>query len=112
MYTDGKSPSGEFMTHCHRELLHAQWKIILDAEFIHAYKHGIVILCCDSVQRRFYPRFFTYSADYMEKWVSSLATISCLHYTLTEFCLPVSEIEVCVHALAVASPCPACITLA
>ncbi|KAL6298277.1 hypothetical protein BKA93DRAFT_710038, partial [Sparassis latifolia] len=29
--------------------------------------HGIVITCCDGVQRRFYPRIFTYSADYPEK---------------------------------------------
>jgi hypothetical protein len=26
-------------------------------------------LCADDLQRRFYPRIFTYSADYPEKWV-------------------------------------------
>lgn len=63
----GKGPSSAFITHCHRELLHAQWKILLDDEFIEAYTHGIVVTCCDGKQRRFYPRLFTYSADYPEK---------------------------------------------
>jgi hypothetical protein len=27
-----------------------------------------VIKCCDGEWRRFYPRIFTYSADYPEKW--------------------------------------------
>jgi hypothetical protein len=55
------------MTHCRREVLHAQWTIILDAEFIEAYKHGIVVECCDGIMRRFYTRLLTYSADYPEK---------------------------------------------
>lgn len=45
----------------------AQWEIILDDEFLEAYVHGIVTACCDGIQRRFYPRIFTYSADYREK---------------------------------------------
>jgi hypothetical protein len=63
----GKGPSAEIMAHCHRELFHAQWTIMLDDEFVEACKHGIVIRCCDGVERRFYPRIFTYSADYPEK---------------------------------------------
>ena len=55
--------------HCQRELFHGQWKILLDDEFISAYRHGIVILCCDGIKRRFYPRIFTYSADYPEKYI-------------------------------------------
>jgi hypothetical protein len=55
------------MNHCHREFFHEQWKVILDDDFIEAWKHGIVILCCDGIKRRFYPRIFTYSADYPEK---------------------------------------------
>ena len=62
-------PSKAFMTHCRREAMHAQWRILLDDEFLEAYKHGIVIQCCDGVNRRFYPRIFTYSADYPEKCV-------------------------------------------
>lgn len=55
------------MVHCHREIVHAQWKAILDDEFMDAYKHGIVLLCPDGQHRRFYLRIFTYSADYPEK---------------------------------------------
>lgn len=55
------------MTHCCREIFHAQWDILLDAEFLEAYKHGIVIECCDGIRHHFYPRLFTYSADYPEK---------------------------------------------
>jgi len=65
----GKRPSPAFMTHYHCELTHEQWKILLDDDFIEAWKHGIVIMCWDGVKRRFYPRIFTYSADYPEKWV-------------------------------------------
>jgi|ERR1700692_3063304 len=67
----GKAPSSAFMTHCYREFMHEQWKVLLDDDFIDAWKHGIVILCCDGITRRFYPRLFTYSADYPEKWVQS-----------------------------------------
>ena len=55
------------MAHCQRELFHAQWKIILDDDFLEAYTHGVVITCFDGHQRRFYLRIFTYSADYPEK---------------------------------------------
>jgi hypothetical protein len=49
--------------------MHAQWEILLDEEFQDAWDHGIDIQCCDGVKRRFYPRIFTYSADYPEKSV-------------------------------------------
>jgi len=64
----GKPPNGAFLAHCFRELIHAQWKILLDDDFIEAWKHGIVVHCPDGIWRRFYPRFFTYSADYPEKY--------------------------------------------
>ena len=68
----GKSESGrraspEILTHLKRELMHAIWKLILDDKFMEAYEHGIVIKCPDGIWRRFYPQFFTYSADYPEK---------------------------------------------
>ena len=47
--------------------MHAVWKFLLDDEFLHAYKYGILIKCQDGITRRVYPRFFTYSADYPEK---------------------------------------------
>lgn len=49
--------------------MHAIWKFLLTDEFIHAYKYGIVIKCIDGIERRVYPRLFTYSADYPEKCV-------------------------------------------
>ncbi|KZP01994.1 hypothetical protein FIBSPDRAFT_771384, partial [Athelia psychrophila] len=66
-YNDGKGASRALWTHCRRELYHAQWEIILDDEFLEAYLHGIVVKCCDGITRRFYPRIFTYTADYPEK---------------------------------------------
>ncbi|KAJ7616888.1 hypothetical protein B0H17DRAFT_965405 [Mycena rosella] len=69
----GHAPSADVLTHCRRELMHAIWRLLLDDEFLEAYEHGIVIECEDGVFRRFYPRIFTYSADYPEKFL--LATI-------------------------------------
>jgi hypothetical protein len=43
------------------------WNILIDDEFIAAYQHGFVAQCHDGQSRRFYPRLFTYSADYPEK---------------------------------------------
>ncbi|KAG2739784.1 hypothetical protein P692DRAFT_201872909 [Suillus brevipes Sb2] len=54
-------------THCRRELFHACWEILLDADFLYVYRHGFVVKCADGVMRRIYPRIFTYSADYPEK---------------------------------------------
>ncbi|KAJ7469129.1 hypothetical protein FB451DRAFT_1038834, partial [Mycena latifolia] len=65
----GKAPSADVLTHCRRELMHAIWRLLLDNEFLHAYEHGIVIECEDGIFRRFYPRIFTYSADYPEKLI-------------------------------------------
>jgi hypothetical protein len=47
--------------------MHAIWRLLLDDDFLEAYEHGIVIECQDGIFRRFYPRIFTYSADYPEK---------------------------------------------
>jgi len=55
------------MTHCHREMYHAQWSIILDDEFLEAYGHGMVVEFCDNKRYRFYPHVFTHSVDYKEK---------------------------------------------
>ena len=57
----------DLMTHCRRELMHGVWKFLLDEDFIHAYEYGMVVKCVDGIERRVYPRFFTYSADYPEK---------------------------------------------
>lgn len=56
--------------------MHAVWDILLDDEFIHAYEHGIVLKCADGIFRRIYPRIFTYSADYPEKYMVIVALYS------------------------------------
>ncbi|CUA68632.1 Patatin-like phospholipase domain-containing protein 7 [Rhizoctonia solani] len=61
------------LAHLKRELFHACWRILLDDEFLEAYRHGIPLRCADGVERRLYPRIFTYSADYPEKTL--IATI-------------------------------------
>ncbi|KIK10501.1 hypothetical protein PISMIDRAFT_72296, partial [Pisolithus microcarpus 441] len=63
----GKYPGEVLLTHCNREFFHEQWKKLLDDDFIEAYKHGMAIMCCDGIKRRFYPQIFTYSANYPEK---------------------------------------------
>ena len=87
------------MAYCHRELIHAQWKIILDDEFIEAWLHGIVILCCDGIRRRFYLRIFTHSGDYPEKLVIFLMCLgSPSNPQFIEFSLPASGTSAYVHA--------------
>lgn len=60
--------SGPILTHCRRELFHEAWKTMMDEDFMHAYVHGIVMDCADGIKRRVFPRLFTYSADYPEKY--------------------------------------------
>jgi hypothetical protein len=57
----------DILTHCRRELIHSVWKFLLDDDFVQAYKYGMVVICADGIERRVYPRFLTYSADYPEK---------------------------------------------
>ena len=66
-HTKWKTQKKDILTHCHRELMHGVWGFLLDNDFIHAYKYGMVVMCADGVERRIYPRIFTYSADYPEK---------------------------------------------
>src|SRR5882762_10224219 len=71
----GKRPSEALMTHCKRELMHAQWDILLDGDFLEAYRHGIVMECYDAVVRRFYPRFF-YLFSRLQREVCQLSFLS------------------------------------
>ena len=57
----------DILTHCKRELFHGVWKVLLDEEFIEAYRNGIIIKCYDGKYWQVFPRIFTYSADYPEK---------------------------------------------
>ncbi|KAG2336568.1 hypothetical protein BDR05DRAFT_985238, partial [Suillus weaverae] len=40
------------LTHCKRELFRALWRILLDDEFVDAYRNGVVIKCYDGVSIR------------------------------------------------------------
>jgi Plavaka transposase len=63
----GKMPTASFMAYCQREMFHQQWKLILSDELVQAMEHGFKLTCLDGIERRFFPRVFTYSADYPEK---------------------------------------------
>ncbi|PIL35257.1 hypothetical protein GSI_01982 [Ganoderma sinense ZZ0214-1] len=67
MATYGRSPSKDTLKFCKREIFQQVWLQLLDAEFMEAYEHGILLTCGDGVIRRVFPRIFTYSADYPEK---------------------------------------------
>ena len=65
----GKAASKPLLTHCRREIFQAAWLILIqDPEFLDAYVNGMIVDCIDGVRRRVFPRFFTYSADYPEKY--------------------------------------------
>jgi len=74
----------DILTHCRQELIHGIWKFLLDDNFQHAYKYGIVVQGQDQIERHVYPRILTYSADYPKKLVfffaSSLCCFSLLWY--------------------------------
>jgi len=46
------------------------WQILIDDEFTDAYENRIIITFPDGIQRRLFPRFFSYSADYPEKYAA------------------------------------------
>ena len=55
------------LTHIRREIAQAVWKLILDDEFLVAYVNGFREELDDGITRLGFPRFLTYSADYLEK---------------------------------------------
>jgi hypothetical protein len=101
-YMEGTNATPPLYTHCKRELTHAILKKLFhDPEFRHAYVHGIVVECSDGIKRRLYPRFFTYSADYPEKYDLSMLLLSCdPDQLLIGFYLPPFVIWVIVRARA------------
>ncbi|KAJ3527383.1 hypothetical protein NMY22_g9809 [Coprinellus aureogranulatus] len=64
--TGGRIPP-DLITYLNRECFHEQWAIILDDELLKAIIEGIVIMCSDGIERRFFIRIFTYSSDYPER---------------------------------------------
>jgi hypothetical protein len=69
-YNNGKPPSAEVITFLKQELFQAVWRLLLNPNFIHPYLHGFEILCYDGIIRLFFIHFFTYSADYPEKYAA------------------------------------------
>ena len=63
----GVAPTSVVETHCKRELMHAVWSHILDEDFVKGCTDGLTIKCHDNIERVFYLRIMTYSADYPEK---------------------------------------------
>ena len=51
------------------QLMQQIWWLLLNDTFMNAYTHGIVITCGDKVKQWVFPQFFTYVADYPEKYV-------------------------------------------
>ena len=49
--------------------MHAIWRLLLDDDFVEVYTYGILIQCADGIVRHLFPRFFSYSADYPEKYI-------------------------------------------
>ncbi|KAJ7695909.1 hypothetical protein B0H17DRAFT_929882, partial [Mycena rosella] len=84
----GSGPTAEILAHCRRELMHGVWAKIFDGDFMEAYEHGIVLECQDGISRRFFPRVFTYSADYPEKvllaCIRNLGKCPCPRCTITK----------------------------
>jgi hypothetical protein len=64
-----KPATAAVLKHLRRELMQALWLLLLDDKLIDAYLHGTVVECSDGTSRRFFPRFFSYSCDYPEKYV-------------------------------------------
>ncbi len=47
--------------------MHAVWSHLMDEEFVEGCTKGLVIRCVDGIERLFFIRIVTYSADYPEK---------------------------------------------
>ena len=62
-----KAPSSATLTHLKCKLIHAAYELILNSNFMEAYKDGVIVTCYDGIQRRLFARLLTYSGDYPEK---------------------------------------------
>lgn len=91
-------------TYFKRELMQAIWKLLLDDDIVEAYKNGVLIHCADSITRRVFPRFFSYSANYPEKYVSH----NDCWYLLTLLYSQSRVLLACVKFLG-ECPCPCCL---
>ncbi|TBU36386.1 hypothetical protein BD309DRAFT_1072014 [Dichomitus squalens] len=71
----GAPPSAAVIRLLKHDLMQKIWLHLLDAEFMHAFEHGILIKCGDGIVRRIFPRIFLYAADYPEKCL-----VACLKF--------------------------------
>jgi hypothetical protein len=75
----------------------------LDEDFLNAYRHGIIVKCTDGVLRRVFPRIFTYSADYPEKYVFTDLFKKLNHSSIYRVLIAtIKDMGLC--------PCPRCLT--
>ncbi|KAJ3554423.1 hypothetical protein NM688_g3120 [Phlebia brevispora] len=65
--TYGEAATGQVLRFCKVELTRAVWLLLLDDEFMYAYRHGRLEQCADGILRRMFPRLFAHSADYPER---------------------------------------------
>ena len=81
------------------KLVHAIWSLLLINDFVDAYVFGIIVLCTNGVSRWLFPWFFTYSADYPEKYNHPvLYSISANKFWTELFSLPSNSLDIaCVH---------------
>ncbi|KAI0747131.1 hypothetical protein C8Q80DRAFT_1220294 [Daedaleopsis nitida] len=78
VYTEiyGIPATAAVLTFLKRELMQAIILLILDTDgFMYIYVHGQIVDCGDGVRRRDFPRFFIWSADYVEK-----VLLACIKY--------------------------------
>lgn len=73
------------MRFLHRELFQAVWLLLLCAEFMQAYIYGLLIRCADGILRHVFLRFFSYLADYPEKYVGLFSFELAIHITILEY---------------------------
>ena len=63
----GKPASKDVLRLLRGDLAHAAWLLVLDEEFVRAFREGLREDCGDDVVRRFFPRIATHQTDYPEK---------------------------------------------
>ena len=73
----GEPPTEAVIRLIKHDLIRQIWLLLLDEDFMNAYKFGILILCADGIVRRVFPRILIYSADYPEKYVTGSRSFLC-----------------------------------
>ncbi len=89
----------DILTHYRHELMHCMWAFLLNEDFQHAYKYGIVVQGQDRIEQHVYPWIVTYSTDYPKKFVLNFSLqLVPLLTSLVEYCWPLSVIRALAHA--------------